>query len=80
MKVMSDRKESPWNVRMTKQNIEAYIVDAIGGGLCKKHGKYYGHGSYGLRACPLCDIDEHYKKVTNSTKVRKQKQKTLFEV
>ena len=44
-------------------NIKAHLIDAMGGGLCEKHGEYYGHGKYGLRDCPLCDIDEHFKEL-----------------
>jgi len=46
------------NKRMRK----ARIIDAIGGGLCPKHGEYLGHGQHGLRACPFCDIEEFYSK------------------
>lgn len=63
---MSDKRESPWNMRMSKRNIDALIIDAIGGGLCKKHGKYFGHGKYGLRDCPFCDLEEYYKKEVKS--------------
>jgi len=45
----------------TIKKIKAKTIDAMGGGLCPKHGKYYGHGKYGLRACPYCDVDEFYK-------------------
>lgn len=48
--------------------IEAEIVDAIGGGLCKKHGKYLGIGRHGLKACPFCDVDEYYKKLRNASR------------
>lgn len=41
--------------------IDAHLIDAMGGGLCEIHGKYFGHGKYGLRDCPFCDIDEHFK-------------------
>lgn len=47
-------------------SIEAHIVDAIGGGLCKKHGKYYGHGSHNIRDCPQCDIDEYFKRLKDN--------------
>lgn len=40
----------------------AHLIDAMGGGLCKTHGGYYGHGKHGLRDCPYCDIEEYYKK------------------
>ena len=42
--------------------IEADLIDTMGGGLCEKHGKFYGNGKHGLRACPFCDIDEYFKK------------------
>lgn len=54
--------DMPWNKKMTSRNIKAHIVDAIGGGICPKHGEFFGHGRYGLRACPFCDIDEYYKR------------------
>ena len=41
---------------------EAALIDAIGGGLCKTHGRYYGYGKHGLKACPFCDIEEYYQK------------------
>jgi hypothetical protein len=47
---------------MSKRNRDALIIDAIGGGLCEKHGKYFGHGKHGLRACPFCDLEEYYQK------------------
>jgi hypothetical protein len=40
---------------------DALIVDAIGGGLCKKHGKYFGHGRHELADCPFCDIDLFFR-------------------
>lgn len=46
----------------SRRDKQALIVDAMGGGLCKTHGGYYGHGKHGLRDCPYCDIDEFYKK------------------
>jgi hypothetical protein len=55
---------------MSKREIRARIVDAIGGGLCPKHGEYLGIGKYGLRACPYCDIEEHHEqeKIDEPTK------------
>jgi len=44
-----------------KRMLKARIIDAIGGGLCPKHGEYLGHGRHGLRDCPFCDIDEFFK-------------------
>lgn len=41
-------------------SLQAEIVDAICGGLCKIHGRYYGHGKQ--RDCPYCDIEEYFKK------------------
>lgn len=55
-------RKMPWNERMTSRNIKAYIVDAIGGGVCKIHGEFLGQGRHGLRACPYCDIDEFYRR------------------
>jgi len=40
--------------------VVAHIIDAIGGGMCKIHGNYYGHGKYGLKDCPFCDINAKY--------------------
>ena len=42
-------------------SIDAHIVDAMGGGLCSKHGKYFGHGKHGLRDCPICDRELYYQ-------------------
>jgi len=50
------------SLSMAKRNRDALIVDAIGGGLCPKHGKYFGHGKHGLRDCPFCDLEEYYHK------------------
>ena len=47
---------------MSKREIRARLVDAIGGGLCPIHGEYIGYGKYGLRSCPYCDIEEFYRK------------------
>lgn len=47
----------------SRRDKKALIVDAMGGGLCKIHGGYYGHGKHGLRDCPYCDIDEYYKEL-----------------
>ena len=52
------RREPKFNKRYRK----ALLIDAMGGGLCEIHGEYLGHGKYGLRDCPFCDIDEHFKK------------------
>jgi len=48
--------------KFTKTYHKALLIDAMGGGLCPKHGEYLGHGKYGLRDCPFCDIDEHFGK------------------
>jgi len=48
--------------KFTKTYRRALLVDAMGGGLCPKHGEYLGHGKHGLRDCPFCDIDEHFRK------------------
>ena len=48
--------------RETRMSCDASIIDAIGGGLCKIHGVYYGHGKHGIKACPLCDIEAHFSK------------------
>jgi len=56
---MSDHRNMPWNDKVTK----GHIIDAIGGGLCKKHGEYFGTGKHGLRACPFCDIEAYFEKV-----------------
>ena len=40
--------------------IKAHLIDAMGGGTCKTHGGFYGHGKHGLKDCPFCDIDEYY--------------------
>jgi hypothetical protein len=45
------------------RNTTALLIDVMGGGKCKIHGNYFGVGKYGLRACPLCDINEHYRKL-----------------
>jgi len=58
------------NVINGTASIEAHIIDAIGGGLCKIHGKYYGHGLHGLRDCPKCDINEFYKKIPKEKRCR----------
>lgn len=42
---------------------KALLIDAMGGGFCKIHGEYLGHGKHGLKACPFCDIDEYYKQL-----------------
>jgi len=47
-------------VKFSKSSIDAHIIDAIGGGVCPIHGKYYGLGKHGLRACPFCDITAYY--------------------
>lgn len=47
--------------KLESRTLDAYIVHSMGGGLCKIHGKYYGYGKHGLRACPFCDIDEYFK-------------------
>lgn len=49
------------NVITGSVSVEAHLLDAIGGGLCKMHGKYYGYGKYNLRDCPYCDLDECFK-------------------
>jgi len=51
------RREPKFNKRYRT----ALLLDAMGGGLCPKHGEYFGHGRYNLRDCPFCDIEEHYK-------------------
>jgi len=56
---------------MTSRTIRAYIADAIGGGLCPKHGEYFGRGKHGLRACPLCDSDAYFTKLTKAVKIEK---------
>ena len=48
--------------------IRAHIIDAMGGGLCKIHGPYYGHGKYDLKDCPFCDIEEYYQRNTVHSK------------
>lgn len=48
--------------KMTKRYRKALLIDAMGGGLCEKHGEYLGHGKYQLKDCPFCDIEEHFKK------------------
>lgn len=48
---------------MNKQERMARLVDATGGGLCPKHGEYFGEGKYGLKDCPHCDIEEHFKRL-----------------
>ena len=50
-----------WNTRR-KDVRKALLVDAMGGGLSEIHGEYLGHGKYGLRDCPFCDIAEHFEK------------------
>lgn len=50
------------NVITGSVSIEASLLDAIGGGVCEIHGKYFGEGKHGLRSCPLCDIDEYFAK------------------
>ena len=45
-----------------RSSMEAELIDAMGGGLCKIHGKFFGHGKNNLRACPKCDIEEYFKK------------------
>lgn len=42
---------------------KALLIDAIGGGLCDKHGEYFGYGKYGLKDCPFCDIDEYFERL-----------------
>ena len=49
------------NLKTNNRLQKALIVDAMGGGICEKHGEFLGSGKYGLRACPFCDIEEHYK-------------------
>ena len=44
-------------------SMEAEIVDAMGGGLCDIHGKYYGHGKHDLLDCPKCDIEQYFKPI-----------------
>ena len=53
-------------IGVTGRNRDAHIIDAMGGGLCKVHGKYFGHGKYGLRDCPFCDIEENHKKQSSA--------------
>lgn len=45
--------------KMNKSLLRAYRLDAEGGGLCARHGAYYGHGKHGLADCPFCDIDRY---------------------
>lgn len=45
---------------------KARLIDAIGGGVCPKHGEYIGGGEHHLKACPFCDVDEYFKKQSNS--------------
>lgn len=47
---------------MNKAEHTARLVDAIGGGICLIHGEFIGLGEYHLRPCPLCDIEEHFRK------------------
>lgn len=47
--------------KFSKRYRTALLVDAMGGGHCDEHGDYLGHGKYGLRACPFCDIEEHFR-------------------
>jgi len=51
-----------------RTSIEASMVDAMGGGLCDIHGKFFGYGVHGLRACRKCDIEEHHKQKTETRK------------
>lgn len=55
-------REMPWNTKMNKRTIKAHLVDAIGGGVCPIHGEFIGQGRHGLRACPLCDIEEYFNR------------------
>ena len=48
--------------KFSKTYRRALILDAMGGGLCRAHGEYFGHGKYGLRDCPFCDIEEYFRK------------------
>lgn len=50
--------------REGRRSIEGSIVDAMGGGICKIHGKYYGHGQHGIRDCPKCDIEAYFSNCT----------------
>lgn len=43
--------------------VTAHLIDAIGGGLCLIHGKYFGHSKYGLKSCPRCDLDAYYQPI-----------------
>jgi hypothetical protein len=51
---MSERR------KMTKSLMRAYMFDAMGGGLCAKHGEYLGYGKHHLADCPFCDIDRYF--------------------
>ena len=55
--------------------IEGDLLDAIGGGICKTHGKYYGSGKYHLRTCPFCDIEEHFRR--EASKAASEQAKSL---
>lgn len=56
---------------MNKRERKAMLVDAMGGGLCPKHGEYLGHGQHGLRDCPFCDIDEYFRALLKSKELAK---------
>jgi hypothetical protein len=52
-----ERREPKFNKNYRK----ALLIDAGGGGLCPKHGEYFGHGKHGLADCPFCDIEKYYQ-------------------
>lgn len=66
---MSERRKLNRTLR------QAYLIDAMGGGRCSKHGAYFGFGKHGLRACPFCDIDAYYKPKKRAQKRKKKRRK-----
>jgi len=68
-----------WNTSR-KDVRKALLVDAVGGGLCPKHGEFIGHGKYWLRDCPYCDIEEHFKKEEEKLMAEKGAEYTKWEV
>ncbi len=54
--------------KFNKRYRTALLIDAMGGGLCKLHGEYFGHGKYQLMDCPVCDIEAHFKQQKKTNK------------